>query len=123
MTAYTLIDSADRNTGVDLTITGVVPTATDTFPPGPDVYLRVTTGVTNNLTCAVTWPTALDAYGVAKANLVLNGGVAIPVSNDRIFGPFPAAEFADPSDGQVHLANATTFTGTLMRVYKATNGT
>lgn len=122
MTTYTVVDAADRNTGIDLTVAGTLPTASDTFAPGPNVYLRVTNGVTNNITVAVTWPTAQDALGVAKANLVLNGGVAIPVSADRIFGPFPASEFADPSDGMVHLTNTGVFTGTSMRVYQAQNG-
>lgn len=124
MTAYALIDSADRNTGIDLTIAGTTPNAgaVDTFTPGPNVYLRVTTGATNNATVAITWPTAVDVYGVSKKDFTLNGGAAIPISSDRIFGPFPANEFADPSDGQVHVNFTGTPAGTSMRVYQAQNG-
>jgi hypothetical protein len=122
MTAYPIIDGADRVTGVDLSATLGSPTTSDTFPPGGDVYLRVKNGATGAVTGTITWPTATDAYGVGKSSLVLNGGAAIPVSSDRIFGPFPAAEFADPSDGQVHITWTGTLTATNVGVYRATNG-
>ena len=124
-TAYAVLDAADRNTGCDIgTVMTTTPALTgDTFPPGSDVYLRVKTAGTNTSTPTVTWPTAVDSYGVAKKNFQLNGGVAIPITQDRLFGPFPAAEFADPSDGQVHLMyNNDTVAGTLVGAYRLTNG-
>jgi hypothetical protein len=124
MTAYALIDGADRNTGIDLTAALTTPGGLtgDTFAPGGDVYLRVKTGGSNPIAVAINWPTAADAYGVGKANLSLNGGSNIPISSDRVFGPFPAGEFADPSDGQVHVTYTGTLTGTTVGVYRATNG-
>lgn len=123
MTAYAVIDGADWNTGLDLKAAGPAqPNASgDTLPPGSDVYLRVTTGGTNTCSPSVVWPTAVDAYGVGKGPLALNGGTPIPINSDRIFGPFPAAEFADPSDGQVHVNFGGTLTGTTVGVYRATN--
>jgi hypothetical protein len=123
-TAYTVFDSADRNTGVDLaSAPRSTPSASgDTFPAGGDVYLRVKTAGSNTISPSITWPTALDAYGVSKKDFALNGGTPIPISSDRLFGPFPAVEFADPSDGQVHVNHGGTLTGSLVDVYRLTNG-
>lgn len=122
MTAYPVIDSALRSNRMDLTAALTTPGGTtgDTFAPGPDVYLRLKTAGTA-LTATIVWPTALDAYGVAKAPLTLDGG-ALAATGDGVFGPFPAAEFADPSDGQVHIAY-TVITTLTVGVYRITNGT
>lgn len=120
MTAYTVIDNADRGSGIDLTLALTTPggVSGDTFSPGPDVYLRLKTSGTA-VTATITWPTQVDNYGVSKAPFTINSG-ALPATGDRIFGPFPASDFSDPSDGQVHIAY-TAVTGLTVGVYRATN--
>lgn len=111
MTAYAVLGTASRTAGADLTAALATPnTSGDTFPPGSDIFLRLKTGATP-ATVTIVWPTAADAYGVLKQPMTLTGG-ALVASGDRLLGPFPAGEFADPSDGQVHIAftNATTVT-------------
>lgn len=124
MTAYTVFDGADRVSGMDIgTAPTTVPSNTlDTFPPGGDIYLRVKTGGSNTLLPVITWPTAADPNGVGKKDFSLNAGTPIPISKDLIFGPFPAAEFSDPSDGLVHVNYTGTVTGSVVAVYRATNG-
>lgn len=117
MTAYAVIGSATRAAGVDLAPALTTPTvgSVDTFTPGSDIFLRLKCGATAT-TVTVIWPTAIDAYGVAKQPYTLTGG-ALVANKDYLVGPFPANEFADPSDGQVHLnyTNVTTVTAGVYR--------
>jgi hypothetical protein len=121
MAALAVLGSATRNAaGFNLAATLTTPTAGgDTFSPGPDVYLRLKTSGTA-VTVSVTWPTAADQYGVAKAPFAIGGG-ALAATQDVMYGPFPSSDFADPSDGQVHLTY-TAITGLTVGVYRATNG-
>lgn len=116
MTAYAVQGTASRAVGADNTVAlnNVGGLNADNFPPGGDIFLRVKV-TTGPATVSITWPTAADAYGDAKADLVLGGG-PLATGADRTFGPFPAAEFADPSDGQVHVKySATTLTAGVYR--------
>jgi hypothetical protein len=120
MTAYPIIDSAQRSNSLDLSAALTTPGGTtgDTFTPGGDIYLRLkTTGTA--ITATIT-NSGLDPYGVGKAALTIAAG-ALPATGDGIYGPFPAAEFADPADGQVHIAY-TVVTGLTVGVYRITNG-
>src|SRR6476469_5442335 len=117
MTAYAVLGTASRSAGADLSAALTTPTvgSVDTFAPGGDIFLRLkTTGTA--VTVTVVWPTATDAYGVAKAAYTISGG-ALAATQDKLYGPFPASEFADPSDGQVHL-NYSAITGTTVGVYR-----
>lgn len=117
MTAYTVIGVASRAVGVDLAPALTTPTvgSVDTFPPGSDIFLRLKCGATPS-TVTVIWPTAVDAYGRSKSPYTLTGAILV-ANKDYLLGPFPANEFADPSDGQVHLnySNVTTVTAGVYR--------
>jgi len=121
MTAYAVLGAATRAGAADLAAALTTPggTSTDSFPPGGDIYLRLKTGGTA-ITATITFPTAADPYGVGKAAYTLGGG-ALPATGDRLFGPFPASEFGDPSDGQVHI-NYTAIANLTVGVYRMTNG-
>lgn len=121
MTAYAVLGSSTRASGADLSATLTTPggVSGDTFPAGGDIYLRLKTAGTA-ITATISWPTAADNYGVGKAGYVIGGG-ALPATSDKIYGPFPANEFADPSDGQVHIGYSAT-TNLTVGVYRLTNG-
>lgn len=104
MTAYVPV-GVNRITGVDLPTAGVAVAASgDTFPPSQDNYLRVrNAGAT---VCNVTIMNAsanAGPSGTFLAPLVLTPSVPI-TTGDKMWGPFPASTFADPSDGQIHVA-------------------
>lgn len=102
MVAYVPV-AVSRAAGVDLTTAGVaVSSASDTFPPGPNTYLRVkNAGGTVCTVSVMVASTVAGPSGTFLAPLVLAPNVAI-TTGDRLFGPFPAYPFADPSDGQIH---------------------
>jgi len=102
MAAYTPV-SVSRAAGADLTVAGTaVSASSDTFPPGPSNYLRVKNA--GGTACTVSVMAASTVAGpsgtfLAPLNLAPNVGIT---TGDRLFGPFPAYPFADPSDGLVH---------------------
>lgn len=105
MTAYAPI-SVSRGAGADLTATPLVAVAStgDTFPPGPDNFLRVkNAGGTVCTVSVIDAATVAGPSGTFLAPLTLAPAVPI-TTGDRLFGPFPATAFAAPSDGQVHVA-------------------
>jgi hypothetical protein len=120
MAALAIIGAADRVTGVDLTAALTAATGGgDTIPPGPDVYLRVKNG--NAAACVVTVMQAGANSGPNGTFLApLELGSVPATTGDRVFGPFPAGTFADPSDGQVHLAYSVSATVTV-GVYRFPN--
>jgi hypothetical protein len=109
------LGSPNRLAGLDLTATGLVPATSggDAFAPGPSVYLRVkTTG-----TACV--PTVMNAGANAGPNGTFLAPIALTgpgATGDRLYGPFPASTFADPSDGLVHVAYSAV-TGVSVGVY------
>lgn len=104
MTAYVPV-AITRAAGVDLTTAGVAVAASgDTFPAGYENFLRVKNA--GGTICNVTVMNAganAGPQGTFLAPLALTPGVAI-TTGDRMYGPFPASTFADPSDGLVHPA-------------------
>lgn len=106
MTAYTTVIVPGRLTGANIT-TFINPSLVgDTFAPGTDVFLRVKTAGTAT---TVTVMNAGANSGPSGTFLTpLNLQPLMAATDDRIYGPFPAATFADPSDGQVHVAYSAT---------------
>jgi len=107
MTAYTVINGS-RSAGADMS-TGLVAVANnDTFAPGSDVWLRVKNASGSAVTVTVMNAAAnAGPGGTFLAPLAL--APAVPATTgDRLYGPFPAYIFADPSDGQVHLSFSAT---------------
>jgi hypothetical protein len=116
MTAYVPV-AISRGAGVDLTAAGVAVASNDTFPAGNDVFLRVKN--TNAAACTVSViNTGANAgpNGTFLAPLALAPSVPL-TSGDRMYGPFPANAFADPSDGQVHVSYSVT-SGVTALVYR-----
>lgn len=116
MTAY-VPTAISRGAGVDLTAAGVAVANNDTFPAGADVFLRVKNG--NAAACTVSVINAganAGPGGTFLAPLALAPPVPL-TTGDRMYGPFPASTFADPSDGQVHVSYSVTATVTAL-VYR-----
>lgn len=80
----------------------------DTFPAGPNSYLRVKNG--NAAACTVTAspPASGGRYGTTVAPLALTPNVAA-TTGDRVYGPFPADVFAD-QNGNVNVTYSVTTT-------------
>lgn len=102
MTAY--VPVGVTRAGVDLTVAGVaVSSGSDTFPASPDNYLRVKNG--GGTVCNVTVMNASANAGPSGTFLAPLAIGSVPITTgDKLFGPFPAYPFADPSDGQIHVA-------------------
>jgi len=102
MTAY-VPTVVSRVAGVDMTAAGVAVANNDTFPPGDRIYLRVKNAGAGAVTVTVINAGAnAGPSGTFLAPLALAPAVA--AAGDRLYGPFPASTFADPSDGQVHVS-------------------
>lgn len=105
MVAYVPI-GVNRVTGVDgvtgfVTVGGV---SGDVFPPSADNYLRVKNTSASAVTVTIMNASANSGpSGTFLAPLVLAPAVPI-TTGDKMWGPFPANTFADPSDGNVHVA-------------------
>jgi len=118
MTAYAVLSTASRLTGLDLSAALTTPggTSGDTFAPGPDVYLRLkTTGTALTATVMNTGANA-GLSGTFLAPLAVGGG-ALGATQDKLYGPWPSNPFGDPADGQCHI-NYTVVTGLTVGVYR-----
>src|SRR5258708_10159675 len=71
----------------------VAASAADTFPAGPNSFLRVKNGNAAPCVVTVTPPAAGAPLGTTVAPLALPSVAA--TTGDRIFGPFPVNPFAD----------------------------
>jgi hypothetical protein len=96
---------ASRGAGANLG-TGLTPaTAADTFPAGPNTYLRVKNAGAGTVTVTVTPTTGSGPQGTTISALAL-----VPVveatTGDRIYGPFPQNPFGDAS-GNVNVSYST----------------
>jgi hypothetical protein len=70
------------------------------------MFFRVKCGTT---TTTVTVMVAGDNSGPSGTTLApLTLGPSMAANSDNLYGPFPAATFADPADGQVHVAYSAT---------------
>jgi hypothetical protein len=83
----------------------------DTFPAGPNSYLRVKNGNAAACVVTVTPPASGGRYGTTAAPLALTPSVAA-TTGDRVYGPFPADVFAD-QNGNVNVSYSVTATVTV----------
>lgn len=90
-----------------ITRAGVAPTYAactgggDKFLPDADTFLHVKNGSGGALTVTIVTPR--EAFpGAAISDIA----VSVPATNERMIGPFPAEQFADPADPN-GLANIT----------------
>lgn len=121
MTAYAVLSSASRASGLDLSAALTTPGGTtgDTFPAGGDIYLRLKTAGTALTASVINASTVAGPSGTFLAPYVVGGG-ALAATGDKIFGPWPAGTYADPSDGLVHITY-TVITTLTVGVYRITN--
>jgi hypothetical protein len=73
----------------------------DAFPPGGDIFVRINNGGGSPITPTFVTP------GTVRGNAIADGGGAVTNAQSRIFGPFPADMYADPTTGLVTV----TYTG------------
>ena len=120
MATLAVIGSASRAAGLDLSAALSQSATGDVFAPGPDIYLRCknTAGAAATVS-VIAAGTVAGPRGTFLATLALAPTVT-GTTGDRLYGPFPADTFADPSDGQVHLTYSAT-TGLTVGVYRVTN--
>lgn len=99
----------NRNNGGDIAA-GLVNAggAGDTFPAGPNSWLRVKNGNAAACTVTVTPPAGGGRYGTTVAPQALAPVVAA-TTGDRIYGPFPADVYAD-QNGNVNVSYSVTAT-------------
>ena len=70
----------------------------DKFVPNKDTILHIKNGSGGSLTATIVTPK--EAFsGAAIADIA----VAVPAAGERIIGPFPYENFADPSDALANL--------------------
>lgn len=95
---------ASRAAGLDLASGNMDPAGAggDTMPAGADMWLRVKNAGGSNVTVTVDFPTGSGPLGTSMTDYALAPAVPL-TTGDRLFGPFPAYPFADPSDGLVHI--------------------
>jgi len=93
---------ASRLAGANLITAGTTTTAADTFPAGPNTWLRVRNTSASPVTITVTPIAGSGPQGTTIAPLALSPAVEI-TTGDRIYGPFPQNPFGDGS-GNVNFA-------------------
>ena len=118
-TAFTPVPST-RLAGADTSAAAIATAAAngDTFPAGPNVFLRVKNAAATTCTVSVVMPASTGPSGVSFANYNLAPPVPI-TTGDRLYGPFPAYPFGD-SNGNVTL-NYSTTTSVTVQVLIATD--
>src|SRR5260370_29337512 len=98
----------NRSTGADISASSpglVAASAADTFPAGPNSFLRVKNGNAAPCVVTVTPPAAGAPLGTTVAPLALPSVAA--TTGDRIFGPFPVNPFAH-ANGHVNVTYSVT---------------
>lgn len=90
-----------------ITLAGLNPTftavsASDTFDPGDRTYLHVTNGGGSPDTVAIVTPATSRGLAISDAGGSCTNG------QSRIYGPFPADLFADPSTSKVTVTHSFT---------------
>jgi hypothetical protein len=78
----------------------------DTFPAGPNNFLRVKNTSGGAVTATVTPPTGGGPLGTTISPFALSPAVAL-TTGDRIYGPFPPQPFADPAGNVTVLCSTT----------------
>lgn len=69
----------------------------DAFAPGPDVFVRINNGGGASITATFATPGTVGGLTIA------DGGGSVTNAQSRLFGPFPAELYADPTTGLVTL--------------------
>ena len=105
---------ASRSAGADLTGLVAAGAGGDTFPAGPNSFLRVKNGNAAPCTVTVTQPAGSGPLGTTIAPLALAPVVAA-TTGDRLYGPFPLYPFAD-ANGNVNVSYSVTATVTVLAV-------
>jgi hypothetical protein len=83
----------------------------DTFPAGPNTFLRVKNGNAAACVVTVTPPAGGGPMGTTVAPLALTPSVDA-TTGDRIYGPFPQNPFGD-ANGNVNVSYSVTATVTV----------
>jgi hypothetical protein len=104
MTALTAA-AASRIAGANFATALTAATASDTFPAGPNTYLRVKNTGAGTVTVTVTPASGSGPQGttISPLNLV---PVVEATTGDRVYGPFPQNPFGDAS-GNVNVSYST----------------
>jgi hypothetical protein len=97
-----------RTGGTDLAAPESAGAGGDTFPAGPNSYLRVKNANAAPCVVTVTPPAAGGRYGTTVAPFALDPPVAA-TTGERIYGPFPADTYAD-ANGLVNVSYSVTAT-------------
>ena len=100
MTALTPV-TASRAAGANFGAALTAASASDTFPAGPNTYLRVKNGGATTITVTVTPATGSGPQGTTIQALALSP-VVESTTGDRIYGPFPQNPFGD-ANGNVNI--------------------
>jgi hypothetical protein len=109
---------ASRAAGADTSdVTPLIASATggDTFPAGPNTWLRVKNGSASPVTVTVTPAASGGPAGTTIAPFAL-GPVVAATTGDRMYGPFPSNPFAD-ANGNVNVTYAPWAATVLVGVY------
>ena len=87
----------------------------DAFAPGADVFVRINNGGGSSITATFATPGTVAGLAVA------DGGGSVTNAQSRLFGPFPAETYADPTTGLVTLtySGVTTVTVGAFRIPRA----
>jgi hypothetical protein len=94
---------ATRGAGANMTTAMTAATAgPDTFPAGPNTFLRVKSTNAGTVAVTVTPPASTGQGGTTISPVVLAPVVEV-TTGDRIYGPFPQNPFGDAS-GNVNIA-------------------
>src|SRR5215831_5188106 len=67
----------------------------DAFAPGADTFIRVNNAGGAPITVTFATP------GSISGNAIADGGGSVTNAQSRLFGPFPADQYADPTTGLV----------------------
>lgn len=96
----------------EITLAGLAPTysavsASDTFVPDDRTWLHVKNAGGSADTVGIATPVTYRGQAVADA-----GGSVPATTGDRMFGPFPTQDFADPTTGLATVTHSFTTTVT-----------
>lgn len=105
---------ASRGAGADLSTLTAASAGGDTFPAGPNSFLRVKNAGASPCTVTVTQAALSGPLGTTIAPLALAPAVAI-TTGDRLFGPFPPYPFGD-ANGNVNVTYSSTTSVTVLAV-------
>jgi hypothetical protein len=79
----------------------------DEFVPGDNVFLRVVNGGGGATTVTVTTPRTVKGQAIADL------AVSVPAGGQRLIGPLPADQYANPADGKGDVACSPTTSVTI----------